>query len=118
MAPFLLRSLLRGGVIMLLPFVCFSCFCFLTVFLFLGVYFYFIVCFFSVSLPGDDALCWLLSCPFSSVCFPCFFFSERVPGLIWFGSIYLVTTAGFVADHLMRDKQQNNNTHEIMYRVP
>ena len=27
--------------------------------------------------------------------------SERVPGLIWFGSVYLVTTAGFVADQLM-----------------
>ena len=25
-------------------------------------------------------------------------FSELVPGLIWFGSVYLVTTAGFVAD--------------------
>ena len=24
--------------------------------------------------------------------------SERIPGLIWFGSVYLVTTAGFVAD--------------------
>ena len=36
------------------------------------------------------------SCPFSSVCFPYFFFSERVPGLTWFGTIYLiylVTTA-------------------------
>ena len=29
------------------------------------------------------------------------FFSERVPGLIWFGSVYLVTTAEFVADQLM-----------------
>ena len=27
--------------------------------------------------------------------------SERVPGSIWFGSVYLVTTAGFVADQLM-----------------
>ena len=27
--------------------------------------------------------------------------SERVPGLICFGSVYLVTTAGFVADQLM-----------------
>ena len=46
----------------------------------------------------DDVLCWLLSCPFSSVCFPCL---PPIPGLIWFGSIYLVTTAGFVADQLM-----------------
>ena len=28
--------------------------------------------------------------------------SERIPGLIWFGSVYLVTTAGFVADNNVR----------------
>ena len=27
--------------------------------------------------------------------------SERIPGLIWFRSVYLATTAGFVADQLM-----------------
>ena len=27
--------------------------------------------------------------------------SERIPGMIWLGSVYLVTTAGFVADQLM-----------------
>ena len=27
--------------------------------------------------------------------------SERISGLIWFGSVYLMTTAGFVADQLM-----------------
>ena len=27
---------------------------------------------FSVLVDRDDVLCWLLSCPFSSVCFPCF----------------------------------------------
>ena len=32
------------------------------------------------------------------VCFPCL---SPIPGLIWFGSVYLVTTAGFVADQLM-----------------
>ena len=26
---------------------------------------------------------------------------ERIPGMIWLGSVYLVTTAGFVADQLM-----------------
>ena len=46
----------------------------------------------------DDVVCWLLSCPFSSVCFPCL---SPIPCLIWFGSVYLVTTAGFVADQLM-----------------
>ena len=33
--------------------------------------------------------------------FPAFLLRTRVPGLIWFGSVYLVTTAGFVADHFM-----------------
>ena len=51
----------------------------------------------------DDVLCWLLSCPFSSLCFPCL---SPIPGLIWFGSVYLVTTAGFVADKLMCERQQ------------
>ena len=46
----------------------------------------------------DDVLCWLLPCPSFSVCFPCL---SPIPGLIWFGSVYLVTTAGFVADQLM-----------------
>ena len=46
----------------------------------------------------DDVLCWPLSCPFSSVCFPCL---SPIPVLIWFGSVFLVTTAGFVADQLM-----------------
>ena len=46
----------------------------------------------------DDVLCWVLLCPFSSVFFPCL---SPIPGLIWFGSVYLVTTAGFVADPLM-----------------
>ena len=46
----------------------------------------------------DDVLCWLLSCPFSAVCFPCL---SPISGLIWFDSVYLVTTAGFVADQLM-----------------
>ena len=31
--------------------------------------------------------------------------------LIWFGSVYLVTTAGFVADQLMWDKQQQQQLH-------
>ena len=33
--------------------------------------------------------------------FPDFFFSERVSGLIWFGSVYLVTMAGFIEDQLI-----------------
>ena len=38
--------------------------------------------------------------------------SERCSGLISFGSVYLVTTAGFVADQLMWDKQ-----HCILYII-
>ena len=33
--------------------------------------------------------------------------SEHIPGLIWFGSVYLVTSTGFLADLLMCDKQQH-----------
>ena len=68
---------------MRLPLVCFYCLCvFCLRFLFYR----------------DDVLCWLISCPFSSVCFPCL---SPISGLIWFGPVYLVTTAGFVADQLM-----------------
>ena len=70
---------------MWLSFVCFFCLCF-------GLCFPFLV-------DRDDVLCWLLSCPFS--CLLSLLFSERVPGLVWFGSVYLVTTAGFVAIQLM-----------------
>ena len=57
------------------------------------------VCFFLCFLfSRDDVLCCLLSCPFSSVCFPCL---SPISGLIWFGFVYLVTTAGFEADQLM-----------------
>ena len=48
------------------------------------------------------------SCPSFSVCFPC---SSPIPGLIWFGSVYLVATAGFVADQLMRENNNNNNNN-------
>ena len=68
---------------MRLPLGCLYCLC-----VFVVCVFYFIA---TIS-------CWLLSCPFSSVCFPCL---PPIPGLIWFGSVYLVTTAGFVADQLM-----------------
>ena len=30
-----------------------------------------------------------------------FFFSGRVPDLVWFGSVYLGTTAGLVADQFI-----------------
>ena len=62
----------------------------------------------------DDVLYWLLSYPFSSVCFPCL---SPIPGLIWFGSVYLVTTAGFEADQLMRDKQQQQQRYQYVLRL-
>ena len=54
------------------------------------------------SLPGDDILCRLLPRPLPSVCFLFFSFpTVFVPNLFWCNFLYLVTTAGFVADQLM-----------------
>ena len=36
--------------------------------------------------------------------------SEGITGLIWLGSVSLVTRAGFLADQLMRDKKQQTTT--------
>ena len=54
----------------------------------------------SVSL-GDDVLSLLTTFLSIVFCLLSLLFSKRVPGLIWFGSAYLVTTAGFVAGQLM-----------------
>ena len=71
-----MRSLRRRMLFLLYAYdvgvFCLFLFLLLFVFLFLVVYL-FLFCVSSVSLPGDDVLCWLLSCPFHSVCFPCFF---------------------------------------------
>ena len=61
---------------------------------FVCVFFFFVFVF----VYRDDVVCWLLSCLFSSVCFPCL---PPISGMIWLGSVYLVTTAGFVVDQLM-----------------
>ena len=56
------------------------------------------------SLPGDDVLCKLLPRPLPSVCFIFFLFyfpTVFVPNLFWCNFLYLVTTAGFVADQLI-----------------
>ena len=60
------------------------------------------------SLPGDDVLCRLLPRPLPSVCFLFFSFpTVFAPNLFWCNFLYLVTTAGFVADQLMMwDRQQ------------
>ena len=73
---------------------CFLCFCFL--------FFTAFVCLFCVP-PWRR--CPLLGSTFLSVpfcLFSLFFFvSDRVSGLVWFDSVYLVTTTGLVADHLI-----------------
>ena len=51
------------------------------------------------SLPGDDVLCRLLPRPLSFIFF--FFPTVFVPNLFWCNFLYLVTTAGFVADQLI-----------------
>ena len=72
----------------------------------LFIFLLFVFCFLafsSESLPGDDVLCRLLSRQLSYICLlPCLFVLFRflpsiviVPGLLWFGSAYLVTKAGF-----------------------
>ena len=91
---FLALRVLRGSI-------CFFCFCLCLCFCFSVFLIYFIVLVSSVSLPGDDVFCWLLSCPFHYVCFPRVFFSDGISVWTWFGFAYLVTTAGFVADQLM-----------------
>ena len=76
--PFL-RSLLTrmfflpyAFIMYVFVFCMFLLFSLLFVFLFLFAYlFLFLVSF--VSLPGNDVICWLLSCPFPSVWFLCFF---------------------------------------------
>ena len=58
----------------------------------------------SESLPGKDVLCRLLPRPLPSVCFLFLFFSFPTvfaPNLFWCNFLYLVTTAGFVADQLI-----------------
>ena len=56
-------------------------------------------------------------CPFIPFCLiALLFFSDRVPGLVWFCSVDLVTTAGFVADQLlMGGKQQQTSTRLTVF---
>ena len=64
------------------------------------LFIYIYICFFCV--PSCCRRCPLLATliRFLLSAFRAFFFSNRnrVPGLIWFGPVYLMTTAGFVAD--------------------
>ena len=88
----LLRSLLRSVSCGCLLFVSYVR-TFVSVFCFLVILFFFPSCMATMSFAGYFLVRSLLSA------FPAF--SERIPGLIWSGSTYLVTTAGFVADQLM-----------------
>ena len=73
------------------------------------VYFAFDFLFFPPkSLPGDDVLCRLLPRPLPSVCFLArlfvlfiYFPTVFVLDLFWCNFLYLVTTAGIVADQLI-----------------
>ena len=56
----------------------------------------------------DDIFRWLLSCPFSYVCFPCL---SPIPGLIWFGSVYLVTTA-WLDSYRISQCEKNNKLQQ------
>ena len=69
-------------------FVCVSCF---ILFSFLSLLFPFLA---TISFAGHFFACF-------PILLSLLFFTDRVPGLIWFGYVYLVTTAGFVADQLM-----------------
>ena len=110
---------------MWLPFVCFLLFVLLFVFVFVvhvGLFLFLsFLCTFLATMPfaGNFLVrCCLLSA-FPAFSFLSFFFSEIVPGLIWFGSVYLVTTAGFVADPFMWDKQQQQtNKNSILLLTP
>ena len=60
----------------------------------------------------------LLSRPLSYVSFPgLFVFSPYLfdPGLVWWGSVYLVTTAGFVADQLMWNRPQQRRVRFCLF---
>ena len=63
----LFRSPLRNVLCTCLLFVSSVC-----VFRFLLIYSYFFLSLLCPFMHGKDVLCWLLSCPLSSVCFPCF----------------------------------------------
>ena len=88
-------------------FVGLFCFCLSFCFLFFIQYFFYLLAS-PVFLHGDDVFCRLLSCPLSFCLFSLFYSLTVFP--IWFA--YLVTTAGFVADQLMCDKQQKQNVYD------
>ena len=100
MGLFFLRSLLRS--VCVVAFRLFLLFVLLLVFVFqvdraLFVYIFYLFC--VPSWRRRPLLTTSLSVFFYLISLH--FFSEHVHGLIWFGSVCFVTTAEFVADHLM-----------------
>ena len=91
----LLCSLLRRVLCDCLLFVSYVC-AFVCVFCFLLIHFYF----FPSSMATMSFAGYFLLARSLLYVFPTFF-QTYIPGLIWVGSVYLVTTAGFVADQLM-----------------
>ena len=73
---------------------------FILLFVLLFVVYLFLFCVSSVSLPGDNVFAGYFPARFLLSAFH-LFLSGYVRGSVWFGSIYLVTTARFVADQSM-----------------
>ena len=78
----------------MIAFCLFLLFVLLFVFLFLDVVGFFVFFF----VPSWRRCPLLATCLSAIFCLLSLCLSELVPGLIWSGSVYLVTTAGFVAD--------------------
>ena len=81
----------------------------MVVFTFLLLLLFVFVCFIRLSLVCPFLATMSSAGYFMSVSFrllPLLFFSNRVPGLVWFRFAYRVTMAGFVADQLICDEQQ------------
>ena len=103
--------------IMWLPFVCFLCFYLFLYFCFLFIYFNFVslLCPLqaTMSLAGYFLARLLLSA------FSDFFLRTcYVPGLVWFGSVCRVTTAGFVGDQSSEINSNNNNNANCSTTIP
>ena len=111
--PFL-RSLMRSVLLCgCLLFVCSVCFLVCVAVSYIFIYIFCRLCPFLATMPFAD-YCLVRFLLFA------FLFPERVPGLIWFGLVYFVTTAGFVADQqIMWDKQQQTTlTINILRSTP
>ena len=73
----------------------------------------FLVIFSTEPLPGGDVPCKLPSFMSAvlSLLYPVCFLSDHVPDWTWFGFVYIVTTAGFVAYQFVIWNKQEKQTH-------